>query len=222
MRLAVVVSATLGAVPGVGFIGSDAFGIAPAEARVFTRKRVNGRWITGRFVSKASPRGRLRVAARSRAAARETEAEPVAPPMPPTRAGLGVVAASTGVTLAAASAASPASGSATAPMDERMLKLQAALKERARSIVMTSSADAPPAPEPSSPAATGSLAPSPDPGTRAEPRSVAFDFQSGLKTTVFANGASVQEKFDIPSLKGLAAPPPAGGAQAGPGPKSLQ
>ena len=223
LRLAVVVSATLGVVPGVGFGQPAAFGVAAAEARVFTRKRVNGRWITGRFVAKqaASPsRGRVRMASRGRPSAQDSEPEQV--PTPPVRATLGAAAAAA-VTAPLLAGTAPAPSAASAPqMDERMLKRQEALRERARAIVMTSTSEVAAAPESSAPAATGSLASAPAANARPEPRSLSFDFQSGLKTTVFANGTSVQEKFDIPSLKGLAAPAPASGAQAGPGPKSVQ
>jgi hypothetical protein len=45
-------------------------------------------------------------------------------------------------------------------------------------------------------------------GASPEPQSVSFNFKSGIKTTLFSNGAVVTEPFDIPSLKGLAAAPP--------------
>jgi len=37
-----------------------------------------------------------------------------------------------------------------------------------------------------------------------EPKAVSFDFQSGLKTTVFTDGTTVEELFDRAAMKGVA------------------
>jgi len=41
----------------------------------------------------------------------------------------------------------------------------------------------------------------------AEPKAVSFDFQSGVKTTVFADGI-VEEPFNVAAMKGLVAARP--------------
>jgi hypothetical protein len=37
---------------------------------------------------------------------------------------------------------------------------------------------------------------------------VSLDFKSGLKTTLFSDGTTVREPFDVAAMKALAASPP--------------
>jgi hypothetical protein len=60
------------------------------------------------------------------------------------------------------------------------------------------------------PEATGSLRTGEMHTGPTEPRSVWFDVRSGMKTTVFSNGAQITEAFDIGSIRPLASPPPSG------------
>jgi len=80
------------------------------------------------------------------------------------------------------------------PSDEqRLSKLREALQARANSLATGSSAPALP------------LRPAP------EPQSVTFDFKSGVKTTIFADGTIVEDAFDVAALRGMASAPPAAG-----------
>lgn len=46
-----------------------------------------------------------------------------------------------------------------------------------------------------------------------EPQSVTFDFKSGVKTTIFADGTIVEDTFDVAAVRGMASiPPPASGS----------
>ena len=49
-----------------------------------------------------------------------------------------------------------------------------------------------------------------------EPQSVTFDFKSGVKTTIFADGTIVEDAFDVAALRGMASTPP---TVSGPGPR---
>jgi hypothetical protein len=210
LQTALVLAATLGGVPGLGTIDSGALGITSAEARVFTRKRVNGRWITGHFVSNRGSKAKTRSArtSRSKKYARLSEEREVTPPAPEPRPRS---AKNAEPVLAVAVPAA----AAIVTTDDRMQKLQEALQEKARVIARAVTGDSPVLDSNLSPQATGSVRPA-----APEPRSVSFDFQSGVKTTVFSNGALVEEKFDVPSLKGLAAPSPA--PQSAPASPALQ
>jgi hypothetical protein len=249
VRTAVVLGATLVGIPTPLPTDSGAFGVTSAEARIYTRKRVNGRWITGRFASgsgasESSGRRerssrRTRVSARASAAAeREATREAAKEAAREAAREVAKEAARQAAREAAAKEASRAAArtevapreapiqprmqamreAPPAPVDDRMLKLQEALQSRAKALVTTPIPAGPsPAPveakaaidPPAMPVATGSLNAVSNP--RAEPKSVTFDFQSGVKTTLFANGALIQEKFDVPSLRGLAAPVPGAG-----------
>jgi len=82
--------------------------------------------------------------------------------------------------------------------DERLLKLQAALHAHARTLASDTqrASNVPLAPERLTSPRLLSGPP--------EPKAVSFDFQSGVKTTVFTDGTSVEERFDPASVKGLA------------------
>ena len=215
LRTMVVLAAIFAGIPGLERGDSAAFGVTSAEARVYTRKRVNGRWITGRFVSgsKATkPRAQARAASSKVAAlaARQEREGPEPNPRP-------MAAASAPPQAAAPAAPSAPAPSTTTTTDERMLKLQEALQERARMLARAVASEAAAA-DARGPQATGSVAARP--GGDVEPRSLSFDFQSGVKTTVFSNGELVEEKFDVASLRGLAAQAPAGTVQTGGSPQT--
>jgi hypothetical protein len=79
------------------------------------------------------------------------------------------------------------------PSDEqRLSKLREALQARANSLATGSNT-----------AALPTMRPTP------EPRSVTFDFKSGVKTTVFADGTIVEDAFDVAAVRGMASTPPA-------------
>ncbi|HEX2727137.1 MAG TPA: hypothetical protein VHN20_15060 [Beijerinckiaceae bacterium] len=79
------------------------------------------------------------------------------------------------------------------PSDEqRLSKLREALQARASSLATGSST-----------ASLPTLRPTP------EPQSVTFDFKSGVKTTIFADGTIVEDAFDVASVRGMASTPPA-------------
>jgi hypothetical protein len=69
-----------------------------------------------------------------------------------------------------------------------MAKLREALQARANTLTAT----------------TGSIVP-----PRPEAQSVSLDFDTGMKTTVFKDGSTVREPFDVAAMRGLASPPPA-------------
>jgi hypothetical protein len=194
-----------------------AVGLGPAEAKGFyTRKRVKGRWVTGHFARKG---GAKRVAAaeplrKGRKAARSAymdesddvaEIEPKADAARSARAQTLVAQATsfeTAPTQAAPNQAASAQRAAPVPQvafapsasapalgeEERLRNLRDALQARANALTTTSS---PPQPPRSSP----------------EPQTVSLDFQSGVKTTVFSDGTSIQEQFDVAALKAIASPP---------------
>ena len=189
---------------GLGF-STDEFGfpgVGPAEAKTFyTRKRVNGRWITGRFARKGATRqtvsrdpgpdagpavrSRNRVVASARGLAEETAMPPVdrarrsEPVLPLARGALAQAGSSAGAAAQANAAVDPAEEAA------RLLKLRQALQARASAL-------------------TTETGPRPTP----EAQSVSLDFKSGLKTTLFSDGTTVREPFDVAAMKALAASPP--------------
>jgi hypothetical protein len=183
-------------------------GIAPAAAKeVYTRKRVRGRWITGHFTRKHSAQHRRGAEAEARSGAdRRIEAEPVpAPPAPkPHPAPEQAMKPETvlPVGMAQVDRAAAPSGAAALTSDERLLRLQEALHARARSLAAKGQSVS------TAPSVQASLSkpqlspPSP------EPKSVFFDFQSGVKTTVLMDETSVEEPFDPASMKGLASARP--------------
>jgi hypothetical protein len=159
-------------------------GIGAAQAKGFyTRKRVNGRWVNGRF-----PKKHAQASGRRHAGWSAPEPQQVAslPPQPPR--------------VERDTRSESRQASVTAPREERLVKLQQALEVRAQAIATAAAAEV-----------TSSLRPiqtQMPTAARPEPRWVSFDFESGLKTTTFSSGAVVRESFDIGTLKGLAAPPP--------------
>jgi hypothetical protein len=157
-------------------------GIGTAQAKDFyTRKRVHGRWVSGRF-----PKRHAQALGRRHAGWTAPALQRVAALPPQLPRGEREVRSE--------------QGEALAPREERLVKLQRALEARAKAIATASAAEV-----------TSSLRAIEMPTSRArpEPRSVSFDFEAGLKTTTFSSGAVVRESFDIGTLKGLASPPPA-------------
>jgi hypothetical protein len=184
----------------LGFVG-----VSPAEAKsYYTRKRVDGKWVTGRFPKKSfakkdvakaeaavsrssrSARRRARAAAETEAAAQETQVAALRAP----KAERALPAApAPAVAAASPQQAAPrtTTGVSLIPLseDERLNRLREALRARANALT------------------TGSIAPIPV--VRApEPQSVSLDFRSGTKTTIFSDGTLVTESFDVSSLRGLA------------------
>ena len=79
-----------------------------------------------------------------------------------------------------------------------LLELEDALHAHARNLASNSE---PASGAPSSAAGLSSTRPGP---AEPEPQAVLFDFQSGVKTTVFTDRSKVEEPFDTASMKGLA------------------
>ena len=94
----------------------------------------------------------------------------------------------------------PADRVAPVNEDERRSQLQHALEARAQQIATARSAETNGS-LPQSSAASSSATP-------VQPRSVSFDFESGLKTTVDPGDRVVREGFDIAAARNLAATPP--------------
>ena len=166
-------------------------GVASAK-EFFTRKRVNGRWVAGKFAKPEATkarakagRGRRRLA--SRAAPEPVEADPR--PMPPTRpAGMGSRASD-----GAPSSRVIATASITpAPAEARMERMRSALEARAKTLASEAL-----------PVAEGAPVASPPVGIAL--RSVTFDFQKGLKTVVFDDNVAVTEPLDPNHARELAA-----------------
>jgi hypothetical protein len=160
--------------------------LGTAQAKEFyTRKRIRGRWVSGRFSK--------RYAAHRSGRRHETETE-----APPQRLAALPPRPQVGRETWTEPRPEAKSAEAAAPQEDRLAKLQRALEARARTIATASAAEV-----------TSSVRSFEVPGwTRPEPRSVSFDFESGLKTTTFAGGLVVRESFDVSTLKGLAASPP--------------
>ena len=222
-QAAICIVAISGGGPISSIVNVGALGVAQAEAKAFyTRKRVNGRWITGRFAKNSGFKNsavKNRAAAKSRVAlasrfqrrkgaaaedlseapdARRASAEPRASAearlaVRPGRSAAPVSAAPMLATsVAAVPSAQVATGSSLVPVheDDRLRTLREALQARVGALT------------------TGSVAVPEALRAAPEPQSVSFDFKSGTKTTIFSDGTSIQEVFDVGSLKGLAAAPP--------------
>lgn len=241
LQAAVVAAATLGGSPhftaGLPVVGPNS-----AEAKEFyTRKRVNGRWITGHFAKRPAATRTRKAAqekpARGRASAARDAASRDTTSKDTTSRDMASVASTTGVASTAASIASttasiasprparaassapergevlpervretgpePLEASPSAPLvappnDERMVRLRQALQARANAMT------------------TGSISPPQASRAASEPQSIAFDLQSGVKTTFFSDGTFLKEPFDVAALKGLASAPPPSARQPGP------
>jgi hypothetical protein len=177
-------------------------GIGAAQAKEFyTKKRVHGRWVSGRFPKKFAHRSSRRHEAR-------VEAEPqrvAALPRPPRPEREARVEPRAQAPLQSQRQPEPQSqpqiqpSEASLPREDRLLKLKRALEARAQAIATVSATEVT--------SSVRSLELS-SPKPRSEPRSVSFDFESGLKTTTFSSGHVVRESFDTGTLKGLAAPAP--------------
>lgn len=249
MRVSLVQSAAIAAGLLTGFFGPFAIdsglpGIAPAQAKeYYTKKRVNGKWIAGRFAKRDAVKRKVAartaparaVPARTGQAANRMPANPIlakavaeptpaVAPLPPS--------ATPPVRVGASASSPPAPAAAALAEDGRMRQLQEALQARTQTLVVTSLAPTPPAaPTPSlqealqarsrnilvtslvdptpaavdlsGPSETASLGPVRAIAPRTELRSVTFDFSSGLKTTVFGDGAVVAEPFDVRAMRDL-------------------
>jgi len=204
LRASVIVAAL-----GTGsFGGADpttpVFGFASAEAKEFyTRKRVRGRWITGRFTRRHSAIAPRDVGSDTRSPAhRSVQDDPVptTPAPKPNAAAEQRTKTEAAVPVGTAQPGTPAAQSEAAPLarDERLVKLQAALHAHARTLASDTerASNVPLAPERLTSPRLLSGPP--------EPKAVSFDFQSGVKTTVFTDGTRVEERFDPASVKGLA------------------
>jgi hypothetical protein len=180
--------------------GEVAFvGVSPAEAKAYyTRKRVNGRWVTGRFAKRSgdvqsvateppeAPRIKVSVVEPTLTShaspALGRHSEPGAPAKRP-----GPQSAT--APLAQAPLVPPLANIplVSASEAEHLGKLRQALQARATALT------------------TGSVVEVAHPAP--EPQSVSLDFRSGIKTTLFSDGTIVTEPFDTAALKGLAAAP---------------
>jgi len=195
-------AAVVGAIAFGGFIGApgDGFpGVSSAEAKeYYTRKRVNGRWITGRFPKRQF----VRRAAKRAVVARVAPAPPSPPPRPAEISGPPRPTRSAALTQPNPEPLAPP------PKDERMLRLRAALQAHARTIG-TGSLRTAPAVETRPAAAQAPSAESPPPAENASPQptAVSFDLQTGLKRTTFADGSVLEEEFDVEAMKGQVAAP---------------
>lgn len=191
-RAAICLAALFGGGEVSSTAGLNFIGVGPAEAKAYyTRKRVNGRWIQGRFASKSTIKSAAKSATRSagkrharisRSARRADEAfsEPAATPA----RDVALLSPTTGPRGGLATPLVPRSE------DERFGQLREALRARASTLT------------------TGTIATPQVLQGALEAQSVSFDFKSGTKTTVFSDGTSVAEPFDVGAMKGLAAAPP--------------
>jgi hypothetical protein len=96
----------------------------------------------------------------------------------------------------------PGAGS-QASEEERRARLRQALETRAQEIAVATLETTGSLAAAGAPAAGAAARP-----TDAQPRSVSFDFESGLKTTTFPGDRIVREGFDITAAKALASTPP--------------
>lgn len=165
-----------------GGFGVNEAAAASGQTRVYTRKRVHGRWITGRFTEKVGAHS-TRLAAGTRSTKpTATSHGGQAAPRPPER-----FAALETDPAAVAPGAPASAGSSQADPTSRRGMLQKALETRAQELAHVSK---------------------PTEAPTAQPRSVSFDFESGLKTTVFPDDRVVREGFDVAAAQTLASKPP--------------
>jgi hypothetical protein len=184
-----------------------ALGMTSAEAKEFyTRKRVRGRWVTGHFGRWHSAAPRRSGKRDDRLAASDSlqdDLVPATPTLNPNSAAEQRTKVEPILPAGAGQEGTSAALSAAAPLasDKRLARLQEALHAHARTLASTT--------EPASgalPAPGGLNGPQPAPASK-EPKAVSFDFQSGVKTTVFVDDTKVEEPFDPAAMKGLAAAP---------------
>jgi hypothetical protein len=166
--------------------------VSPAEAKAFyTKKRVNGRWISGYFPKRGT------VAQKDfneRMPDAETPGIKVAAASAPAVTSIAVTSLQRAEALPASPALQatlPAGNGPLVPAPEqaRLNELRQALQARASALTNENAAGQGPKPAP-------------------EAQAVSLDFKSGIKTTVFSDGTAVREPFDVAALKGLAAVPP--------------
>ena len=252
-----------------GYIALDSglpgdLAMSSAQAKEFyTRKRVNGQWVTGMFpaetAGETTPVVRRRprfVARRIKPAAAKTTtaaiAAKVAPPAPiATDPPAKTDTASAGVpatpitdrallpTVAVSEPdAAPGATASASPVDaglERLTRLRAALMARAQELAssgasVSSAFVSGTLPPPAAPTTAPGLGPTPpsaaarpaeitaqtgsgadkvaarsDEAKGLEPKAVSYDFETGVKTTTFANSV-VREPFDVAAMKRIAAP----------------
>ena len=243
--------------PEFGVIG---VGVAEAKS-YYTRKRVNGVWVKGKFPKRGAPN-------KSHAATSKAGGHSKTAALPVTTGSLS--AASEFVTVPAAAAPSPAAVQVGAPQQKAWPIASSAGAhpsapvQQGSAIVQTSAAPGalaphtvlagPGLPAARPPALVPQMAPAPQEPplvspsdeqrlsklrealqARAnslasgggggsgltvretpQPQSVTFDFKSGVKTTIFADGTIVEDAFDVAALRGMASTPP---TVSGPGPR---
>ena len=207
MQVRVFLAATVffGATMGAPLSSTDPeWGVAAAEAKAFyTRKRVNGRWITGRFArggrEEATER-KTRVPEKAKAAdkrqAAVDESDPELPVLPPPRPSSAPVTAAGPLAVAVPSAALvPAAAAVTAPgPEERMRQLRQALEAKAKLMA-------------GSPGAPGDAAP-------VAAKFVTFDLEAGVRTISLPDGTVRVEPFDVATMRALGIVPPGRGQNA--------
>ncbi len=175
-------------------------GAAVAKSReVFTRKRVNGRWVTGRFSSAERRTGTSRRFSR-RGTARRAAPDPVVEtaPEPPARPSI----AARPSFAASPSLATPLSpeldrvistASLTpAPAGPSLEHMRSGLEAKARTMVTSASEVPVPVPD------------APTPAMRLAPLRITFDLERGTKTVTFEDGVAVSEPFDKTRIRELA------------------
>jgi len=239
----------------VGYMASSTLsfgivGVSSAEAAQFySRKRINGQWVTGRFpkVARAARPSRSRQVARVKGGIRavpdsavlaalsapELRRDDIAAASSPVSTGTlaerrppPVALPDVEAALVSAAIGPVAPADETGPAAEaRVLKLREALQARANDLKVKSETElsrpAVPVPQvnrapaeaPGTEAAslsTSSIAPAPETPSVAGrasplvPRSVSYDFETGIKTTVFESSV-VREPFDRAAMRGLTA-----------------
>ena len=195
--------------------------IHEAEAASFyTRKRVNGVWVTGQFAKGGSAYSSRRHRGAGRTRLAMATAAPKAYPLPPasvpeTPVRGGGPETTSSVPRVFASLTEPFPEPTLA--DERLIRLKEALTAHATVLVArTAEPDGPRTASLAGPAEAspergrdaGSAPSNPGEGTpkpvapALAPRSVSYDFETGIKTTVFATSV-VREPFDVAAMRAL-------------------
>ena len=202
--------------------------IHEAEAASFyTRKRVNGVWVTGQFAKGGGSYSSRRYRHSARAPLPVAAAGPKALPLPPASLPDGPVRdAGRGNGPETTASLPRAFASLVEPFpeptlgDERLVRLREALTahatvlvaraaepDPARSASLSGPAEAVPARLPEDASRAGEAAVRPVSAALA-PRSVSYDFETGIKTTVFENSV-VREPFDVAAMRALTPRAPA-------------